>query len=194
MMRHNISAKTPKRLVLIFISVCIFLLAGCTQFVITQSLEKTIDKKAGCSIGAITDELPNGFHEGGKPTMEAIDELKDQLYYSLADAGMFSAVRRDLKGADYEVSGSILDYRKGSGCIRFFLPMGGEAKITLELRLVDLKTNEIIFSGNFKGMVSDWKVEGNDMFVQVASDFAYEMLEDLYEIKKNQKNSEEESD
>jgi hypothetical protein len=161
----------------------LFLFSGCAQYVITQEIEKPIDRStASCSIGAITDELPVDFDEADKPTLETIDEFKQELYDNLENEEIFLGVRRDLATADYEVTGSILDYKKGSGFLRFMFGFVGEATITVELRLVNMKSNEIVFSGNFKGSVTGSFESGNDMFKRVSRDFAKALKKGLKKL------------
>jgi len=162
----------------------LFLFSGCAQYIITQELDQPISHNSPCSIGPITDELPEDFSEEDKPTMEAIDDLKDQLIQCLNKEEIFLGIRRELYEAHYEVTGSILDYKKGSGFLRFMFGFIGSAKITIELRLVDLSSNDVIFSGNFKAAVTSGYASGDEMYKKVARDFAKALKKGLKKLDK----------
>ena len=72
----------------------------------------------------------------------------------------------------YEVRGSILEYKRGSGFLRFMIGFGaGSAKVVTELSLVDLGDGGTVFSGNFEGTVGSWGESGEAMYKRVAKDF-----------------------
>jgi curli biogenesis system outer membrane secretion channel CsgG len=77
------------------------------------------------------------------------------------------------EGANLEVTGSILEYKKGSGWLRFFIGFGaGNAVVNTELRLVDASSGKLLFSGNFKQKVSGWGETGDATWKRIAKDFA----------------------
>ena len=81
--------------------------------------------------------------------------------------------------AAYEVTGAIMQYTKGSGFLRFMIGLGaGAAKVLTEMKVVEVATGEVVFAGNFEGVVSSWTEGGGDMmFRKVAQDFAKELTE-----------------
>ena len=99
--------------------------------------------------------------------------------------------------AEYIVEGSVLEFKKGSGLVRFLIGFGaGNAKVTTELRLIKRsqspeEQDEIIFAGNFKRSVSDWTESGDKTFENVAKDFAKALQKRLKKLEKELESGEE---
>ncbi|MEW5922923.1 MAG: DUF4410 domain-containing protein [Candidatus Zixiibacteriota bacterium] len=167
-------------------ALAVLALGGCTKpYIITEELAGPLTPDASCSIGAITDELPSDFDLEDKPTIETIETFKSHLYNELEDQKIFSVMREGLANAKYEVTGNILDYKKGSGFIRFLVGFGaGSAQVVVSLKLVDLDTQETVFGGNFTGAVSSWAEGGEVMFKRVAKDFAKQLKKQLEQLEK----------
>ncbi len=76
----------------------------------------------------------------------------------------------------YEITGSILGYKAGSGFLRFMIGFGaGSAKMLTHLELRDTTNDQTIFGGNFEGTVKSWAESGSEMFKRVARDFSKEL-------------------
>jgi hypothetical protein len=175
-----------------FLVLClIILMTGCTKrYLITDELSDPLIDEPACSIGPVTDELPIGFDEADKPAVETIDRFKDYIYEELAKREIFSALHRGSGMGDYEVTGGILDYKKGSGFLRFmFGAWAGGAKVTVSLRLVNTRTNKTEFGGDFTGSVTHWAEKGEQMFKQVAVDFAKQLEKQIKNLKKKKERS-----
>ncbi|SYZ74807.1 hypothetical protein TRIP_C90435 [Candidatus Zixiibacteriota bacterium] len=162
------------------------LFAGCGKpYIITDELKQPLQPGSACNMGSITDELPSDFDPAKKPSAENIDKLKKYLSDALVKKKVFSSFWTNNDDCLYEINGGILDYEKGSSFLRFmFGSLAGSARITVTLRLVDKKTNVIIFSGNFNGKVSSWQEEGDQMFQRVASNFAKELKKEMKKLNK----------
>lgn len=153
----------------------LIILGGCTKpYMITTELEKPLNSGSFCIIEDMKDELPIDFPEEKKPTREALDKFNDYLIQELEKTELFRSVAFTFPSEiKYRVSGSILDYKAGSGFLRFLFGMGiGSAKVIVSLKLQDVETGEIIFSGNFDGVVSHWADTGDKVYKQVAQNFA----------------------
>ncbi len=165
-----------KRYVAMFFFAALALsLASCTQrYVVTTPLEAPLPQPIQCRIGAIIDGLPVGFEEDKKPTAEEIDEFKANLQEQLNKGGWLTISElQDTTTTEYAVTGSINEYKRGSGVARFFIGFGaGTARVRCTLQLTDASTQTVLFGGEFSGSVSDWSANGRQMFTQVAKDFA----------------------
>lgn len=163
---------------------CLALLGGCTKrFVVTHELDKPLVTAPICNIADIRDELPADFPAEKKPSSEDIGKFKGYLAEALVKDKFFvDAGPLGPKEAQYELSGAILDYKKGSGTMRFlFGQLAGAAKVTVTLELKDLKTGAAAYAGNFTGTVTDWGTSGIKMFEQISKDFTKDLK------KKNKK-------
>ncbi|MCK4415245.1 MAG: DUF4410 domain-containing protein [Candidatus Eisenbacteria sp.] len=148
-------------------------LSGCAQYRITQDLTQPIEQPANCSIGEIGDGLPVDMAAEDRPSLENIGKLKNYLREKLGKKKVFASVMASDPNAGYEVVGAVLEYKKGSGCVRYIGLFGaGNAKLTVELRLIDKKSGDVLFAGNFKQKVSSWMESGAKTFERVADDFA----------------------
>jgi hypothetical protein len=158
------------RIPLIVILPIFFIMLSCTPYVVTTKLEKPLDSPASCSIGIITDELPEGMDMENRPTIEEIDNLKDKIMERLEEREVFSVIG---SGADYEVRGSILEFKRGSGTVRFLIGFGlGNAKMVTSLELVDQRTGNVVFGGNFDATVSSWAESGDKIYHTISDNFA----------------------
>lgn len=166
-MQRNVS------IILIIFAACLLIVGGCSKpYVITTELDRPLAKTAVFSIGQITDEFPDDFDAAKKPTVEDIERFKHLIQSQLAETELFGT-EVGIDTAQYEVQGSILDYKKGSGAVRFLIGFGaGNAKVTTALRLVNKANNEVVFAGNFHGTVSSWGEKGNKVFDSAAKNFA----------------------
>lgn len=149
-------------------------LVGCARnYVITHELDEVLVDKPTFYIGEFRDELPADYAADKKPTKEDIKKFKNALeaaLYKKDFSGSVSTENQD--GKQYEITGAILDYKKGSGFLRFlFGYWAGGAKVTTALELRNLQTKDIIFSGNFSGFVTDWMESGDQMYKNVSKDF-----------------------
>ena len=163
----------------------ILLFSGCTHYKITQRLEQPIKKPSNCSIGEIEDKLPTDFDEDDKPALEHIEKFRDYLKTELEKKDIFQTVQLMNLELEYEVVGGILDFKKGSGFVRFLIGFGaGSAKLTIELKLKDRNTGEILFAGNFKQEVSSYLESGDMIFKRIAQDFAKELEKQIKKLQK----------
>lgn len=148
----------------------LIIILSCTPYVITTELEKPLDSPANCSIGIIADELPEGMDMENRPTLEEVDRLKDMLMERLREREVFSMIE---SGGDYEVRGSILEFNRGSGAVRFLIGFGaGNAKMVTSLELIDQRTEEVIFGGNFDAVVASGLESGDKIYRTIADNFA----------------------
>lgn len=163
----------------------ILLFSGCAPYKITQPLEQPLKKPSNCSIGEIADMLPTDFDEDDKPTLEHIDRFKDYLRIELEKKGFFQNVQLMSPESEYQVTGGILDFKKGSGFVRFLGLFGaGNAKLTTTLKLQDRNTGETLFAGTFKQEVSSYLESGDKIFERVAQDFAKELGKQIKKLQK----------
>lgn len=146
---------------------------GCTPYVVTTPLDEPLDGDAICCIGSIADELPIDMKDEDKPTLEEIEKFKDHLYNELNQKGLLELAGCGGTDTRYEVSGSVIDFKRGSGVARFVIGFGvGNAKMVTSLKLVDVGSGETVFAGNFPAQVSDWMTKGDEIFKTTARNFA----------------------
>jgi len=163
----------------------LLIVCGCATYKITHELDRPIDKTAFCEVGEIADELPAGFDEEDKPTFEQIDEFKRHLRNALEEKRIFSSVDLGSLGGEYEVTGGIRDFKKGSGFVRFLGLFGaGNARVMVALRLEDRSTGETLFAGNFRKEVTSYLEKGDVMFERVAKDFAKALEKSIKKLEK----------
>jgi len=173
------------------VGLLIALVVGCTQpYRITQELQGPIHNEVGCSVGVIGDELPIDVETDKKPTEEQIEKFRSYLEKQLSGSDLFSGVGVTPAGGaeahGYEVSGGIIEYKRGSGFIRFLIAFGvGDAKLTVRLALVDRENGQTVFEANFKRVVSDWMQSGDKTFEMVAKDFVSALKKEMKRINKN---------
>ena len=163
-----------KRQIPIFIALTMILLVGCTKrYVITDELSEQLPIASTVSVGEIVDELPIDMEEEKKPTIEHIEAFKAHLAEQIEKKEVFSASGIGTNLSEYELRGSIISYKKGSGFMRFLIGFGaGNSEVTIALQLVNRSTDEVVFGGNFKGSVGSYFDKGDKMFETVAKEFA----------------------
>lgn len=156
--------------------VTVLLMAGCVKrYVVTTHLTQPLEESANTRIGTFSDDLPIDMKAEDKPSMEDIAKFKNYIIEEINDKGLLIA-DLDVTKPRYEVVGSIFEFKKGSGALRFFIGFGaGKAKLVAELKLVDMTTGKVLFAGNFKSETSSWSESGEKIFRQIAQDFAKEL-------------------
>lgn len=159
--------------------------AGCAKtYVVTKPLDAALAAPATIIVGAITDELPIDTEEAKKPRQSDIDKFQRFLGEEIAKKQIGQIVPGASPDAQYEVRGRFLEFKRGSGAARFFIGFGvGSAKAVIGLDLVDKKSGEVIFAGNFTGAVSSWAEGGDQAFKRIASSFAKELEKQLKSVK-----------
>jgi hypothetical protein len=169
-----------KNAFLLLLAMAIILIGGCAKnYVITVPLEEPLKPGASFSVGEIVDELPIDMDEGDKPTIEDINKLKNYLMEELEKQDTWEMVSAG-QNRPYEVTGSLLNFKRGSGALRFLFGIfAGSAHITVSLELVDLEASQVVYAGNFKAQVTDWTESGAKMYQRVAKDFAKELKKQL---------------
>lgn len=154
--------------------ILILVISGCTKpYALIQDLDKPLVTPPTCYIGAIIDELPADVKIEDKPPKEDIAKFKNYLVKELADKDFFRiVVPKESKNLAYKLSGAIIDYKRGSGFLRFMFGFLGSSRVTIFLELTDTETNEVVFSGNFTRGVTHYAEQGSQMFEQISKDFA----------------------
>jgi len=162
----------------------IVLFSACAHnYKVTTNLEQPVNELSICNIGEIRDELWS--LEEDKPTLEHIEKFRSYLKEELEKEGVFKSILIMNPEASYEVTGSLHDFKKGSGAVRFFVGFGaGKAKLDTSLKLIDKKTGETLFAGNFKQTVGSWMESGDEIFRRVAHDFAKELKKQIKKLQK----------
>jgi hypothetical protein len=178
-----------KYCILVVLAASLLLGFGCVKnYRITQPLEQPLGQGSRCEIGTISDALPQDYKEEDKPSSEFIAKLRGSLIKEIVERELFASVSEDLAEAEYELSGSVLDYKKGSGFLRFlFGALAGSSKLTVELNLADKSTGTILFSGNFTQQVTGWPEESDATCKKLAKDFAKALQKELKRLAKLEK-------
>lgn len=149
---------------------CSLIAAGCSNYKITHPLDQPLRAQNDLVIGSIDDQLPLGKD---RPSLEDINKLKVHLTKELEKENLFHVYDQGGQQSNYEIQGALTAYKKGSGVARAFLPFGiGNAKVTLNLELVDKANGVSVFSGEYRGSVSSYAESGEEMLKRVAKDFA----------------------
>lgn len=153
---------------------------GCSKpYTIIQPLEEPIAQPALIRFGSFVDQLPISTPDDKKPTLDDITKFKVTLLEHLLKTEVFAAPDSNSTVPIYEVRGSIIEYKRGNGFMRFMFGMGiGSAKLLTHLELVRTNDSHIVFSGDFAGYVGDGLVSGSDMYKQVAKDFSNALKKD----------------
>ena len=169
--------KTTHIFLALMVGLFLLVVGGCTpRYVITQDLTAPIPDNDGVRIGAIEDLLPADLAVDKRPSAEDIKKFEKYLREEIEHRGHLGLQVNENGGARYEIRGRLLDYKKGSGLLRFLFGFGaGAAKVLTELKLVDLVEDQVIFAGNFEGQIVDWADTGDKMFKNVARDFTREL-------------------
>lgn len=178
--------KMYHKLLAIALILSLVLLGGCTKrYTITCDLNTYFTPDKTCVIGAITDELPIDTEESKKPSAEDIAKFKNYLTEEIEKKDIITLLGQNADSTDYEIRGSILDYKKGSGVVRAIIGFGlGDAKCVVSLRLVDTKTGLTVYGGNFTALVNDWLESGDKIFKQVSRDFTKQLEKQLKKMAK----------
>lgn len=165
--------RVSRILTLTVIAFATLIITGCTPYVITHPLERIIDDSETCTVGSFLDELPSDMDPEDKPTMEEMMLFKNTLQDYLEEHELFYMMDFDESGSDYIIKARLLEFSRGSGTLRFLLAIlpGAAAKIVTSIELINAKTGEVVFSGNFRGEVTDWSESGELMYNQVARNF-----------------------
>lgn len=160
------------RSIVLAIAVLGLALAGCSpSYVITQGLDEPLPQPSTFRVGDFEDRLPADVEADDRPTAEDIEKFRTYLQEELEKDDEL-ALQPCEAACAYELRGSILEYKRGSGFLRFFIGFGaGSAKVVTELALVDLKDGRTVFSGNFEGTVGSWAESGAEMYKRVSKDF-----------------------
>jgi hypothetical protein len=177
------------RNLLVLLLMGLLAMAGCTpRHVIVDELRKPVAGIAVCTIGDISDGLPAEIDVSDRPTQEDIQMFGDRIIEALVKEKLLQQSPPGPDTGIYQISGTIMDYKKGSGFLRFmFGAWAGGSKVTTNLKLMDARTKDVLFSGNFIGAVTSWSEKGNKMYEYVAKDFARELKKQnkkLLEAKK----------
>ena len=167
------------------LSVILIFGAGCSKpYTITDYLLEPIQDPATCGIEYIEVAYPI---ESGKemPSMGDMEKFRHYIWQELASKNIFAEVAHDYPNPKYLVIGTILDYKKGSGAVRYLVGWGvGDAKLLVKIELIDIKKNQIAFSGQFEGKVSDWGESGDKIFRQAAQNFAKELAKNALALRR----------
>ena len=157
------------------LALCAILLAafaGCAQYKITTPLEMPLSAEDNWRMGEIRDELPPDMEAEDKPEQHHFEMLADKIAQQIEKKKIFGVPASSLSGK-LEVGGSIIEFKRGSGFLRFLVGFGaGNAVLTTELHVQETATGKVLFSGNFKGVVSSWGESGDKCFDAVAKNFA----------------------
>ena len=148
-------------------------LAGCATYKITTPLAKALDTDAGWRIGEIRNALPADMDEEDLPQDYDITLLEGFLKAELQARKLFR--EQGLPTVDeLEVTGTILKFNKGSYFLMSLFAglFGGRPTLTIELRLLNRSTSEVLFAGRFKGEAIDSNQSLKHCYEQVAWDFA----------------------
>ena len=162
----------------------VFLFTGCaTQYRVTHELEEYVNLDKGVFIEPIVDGLPADIDPDSRPSPEDLQKLVNYI-----GAKLYNELRAPIgtNNSSYTISGTILDYKKGSGLLRFLFGFLGNAKVTVELKLTETATGETIFAANFKQTVTNWEESGDKMFERVASDFAKAIKKRLKNLREQE--------
>jgi len=163
--------KTASR---VLAALALLAIVGCSKsYVVTRPLDEPLRTPIVIGVGDITDDLPSDMPEEKKPTAEDLGKLRRYLDEEIAKRDRWRLASEPDDSLNYEVQASLLEYKRGSGALRFLIGFGaGNARATMTLKLIDRTTGKVAFSGNFYGTVSSWAEGGDQMFRRIAHDFA----------------------
>lgn len=146
------------------------------NYAILQDFETPPSSDETVCIGQIEDALSADVDVKDRPSAETIEKFRTVLADQLKRDEIFTVLPNATDpdcDANYEVTGKILKYNKGSGVARFLIGFGaGSSYLTVNLSIIDKSNNQQIFSGNFKAAVSSWLESGDTALRNVAKDFA----------------------
>ena len=178
-----------RTLIIIAVGLMLFTLGSCTKpYKITTELQRPLSRGLDISIGELTDELPIDFDPAKKPTTQDIDEFRSTLRIEILKILDKLPADADAVAGSYRVEGSILDYTKGSGFLRFmFGAWAGSAQVTTNLKMIDGSNGEIVFAGNFAGAVTSGWESGSEMWKRIAKNFADALKDETKRLTKGTK-------
>lgn len=161
---------------------------GCTPYAVLTPLEKPMETPSKLTMGAITDRLPLDMEDQDKPTMEEIQKFKDLLFNELSKKEFIEMLEHNSPDARYEVNGEVIEYKRGSGALRFLVGFGaGNARILTTMSLIDKTSDEKVFSASFKAEIGDWMTKGDEMYNKIAKNFAKAVEKEQKKALKNNK-------
>jgi len=150
----------------------LMLVSGCATYRVTHELERTI-QRGSCKVAPIADALPADLDDEDRPRVSEISNLLTSLEEELRGTGIFTSVEPFDDSSRYMLNATILTFKRGSGAMRFLIGFGaGNAKVTVDLKLTERESGDVIFAGNFSQEISNWTEEGHKMYGKIASDFA----------------------
>lgn len=159
---------------------------GCTsQYAITHPIRIDANAPLILCVAPIELALPLDTLESQKPRPEEVLQLEHFIQADLVRTGFTVRDRDSGRPVPFRVEGSILEFRRGAGVVRFFVGFGlGNAKTVARLKLVEASTGRVVFAGNFTGIVSGWSY-GEDALRRVASMFARELMREMQAARNN---------
>jgi hypothetical protein len=161
-----------KTLPLYTILFCLISFVGCVSYRETTPLERPLNRSARWNVGEISLALPSDARVDEAPDEFQLAAFADRLREQIKKAEVFN-LPPDTGTGEVEVTGTIIDYGKGSGPLRFLFGVGsGTAYVTVEMQVRDRETGVVLFSGNFIGEVTHWAEKGDKSFDHVAQEFA----------------------
>ena len=164
------------------------LLAGCApkRYVVTTPLVAVTEQPTQIRIGPIQDNLPDDTEPDRRPTTEDMEKFRTYLAEEISGSKKLQMKASSDSGACcYEVRAALMEYKKGSGFLRFLIGFGaGTASMTTALSLVDTRTNATVFSGNFISRETRGMVSGSQIYRQTSKDFVKALEEENSNLAK----------
>lgn len=154
--------------------------AGCSrQLVITQPFNVASEAPLILNVAPIGLALPLDTRESAKPRPEELLRLQQLIHAELMRASLTTAPDDRGRSVTYEVQGSIVAFKRGNGLVRFFGAFGlGTARTIAHLRIVELSTGQVVFAGNFVGVVAGWSF-GERALHQIARMFVGSFVREM---------------
>lgn len=167
------------------IIVTCLLFMGCTKpYNVLIELEQPLKPVSRCCIGEIEDMLPLDMAEEDKPSLEEITKFRNYIAEQLVKRDIFGFAFTEEQNCDYEVVGSLVEFQKGSGALRFLIGFGaGNAKMTTSLGLIDKSNDRTVFSASFSRSVSSGLESSSAMYKNIAKDFAKVLSKQMKKLK-----------
>ncbi len=163
-----------------FATVALLMVLGCAKsYVVTRPLGQPLVSPIAIRVGEITDGLPTDMPQEQKPGAGDLEKFRKFLAEEIEQVKGVRIAEEPGDSLGYEVRGSLLEYARGSGALRFFVGFGaGAARATTALELVDRESGRVVFSANLRGDVTAWET-GDEMFRKIAAGFARELEKQL---------------
>ena len=154
--------------------------AGCSrQCVITQRFNVPSDAPLILNVAPIGLALPLDTREIAKPRPEELLKLEQFIRAELVRASLTMTPEARGRLVSYEVQGSVVAFKRGSGLVRFFGTFGlGTARTIAHLQIVELSTGQVVFAGNFAGVEAGWRF-GEEAFRQIAKMFVGSFVREM---------------